>query len=352
MMNNQNPAGSAEALEIPEIKPPVCQLETCKTGRMLHVGVLSNPLSGGNRKGLDGIKGILAGHSHASHCEVQTPSEVVSALADFARKEVDVIAVNGGDGTIQAVHTALFHHQPFETLPFLALLRAGTDSIIARDIGLRGSRDRALRMLLNWARAGRGGDVIRQRPILRVQLKPDLEPLYGMIFGAAVAYQGIQFCRRRIHRLGLHGELAPGLTLARFLMAVARRDRRYVNAVPLRIGLNQNPPFQQDFLLVLICTLERLFLGLRPYWGTENGPLRFTAVSGRPRRLLRALPLLACGRKSRHATAENGYFSHNVHVVRLSLNSGFTLDGQLYQPDPGSPPLIVQYGGHASFLRL
>jgi diacylglycerol kinase (ATP) len=351
-MNNPNPSGSAAALEIPEIKPPVCQLETCKTGRMLHVGVLSNPLSGGNRKGLNAVRGILAGHSHATHCEVQTPSEVVSALADFARKEVDVIAVNGGDGTMQAVHTALFHHQPFETLPFLALLRAGTDSIIARDVGLRGSRERALRMLLNWARSGKGGDVIQQRPILRVQMQPDGEPRYGMIFGAAVAYQGIQFCRRRIHRLGLHGELAPGLTLARFLMAIARRDRRFVKGVPLSIGLNQKPAFQKDFLLVLICTLERLFLGLRPYWGIEDGPLRFTAVSAKPRCLLRALPLLARGRKSRHGTPENGYFSHNVHVVRLSLNSGFTLDGELYLPDPGPVSLLVQYGGQASFLRL
>ena len=36
-------------------------------------------------------------------------------------------------------------------MPLVALLRGGTDSIIARDSGLKGGRDRALtRLLLNW----------------------------------------------------------------------------------------------------------------------------------------------------------------------------------------------------------
>ena len=112
----------------------------------------------------------------------------------------------------------------------LALLRAGTDSIIARDIGIRGSRERGLRKLLHWARTKDGKSVILKRPIMRVQTSSQPLPFFGMIFGAAAIYQGIRFCRRNIHTLGLHGELAPGLTLARFLLGVIRKKRQYVTA--------------------------------------------------------------------------------------------------------------------------
>jgi hypothetical protein len=316
------------------------------------VGVLSNPLSGGNRKGLADVRAVLAGQSRAIHREVQTPPDVVTALADFARQEVDVITVNGGDGTIQAVLTALFYRRPFETLPLLAILRAGTDSVTARDVGLKGSRERALRMLFTWASTREGGATILDRSILRVEGAVKQEPLYGMIFGAAGIYQGIQFTHRNVYTLGVRGSLAPTLTLARFFWELARGNSDYVAPVPITIALDRHPKEQLDCMLILVSTLERLFLKLRPFWGTESAPLRYTAISARPRHLFRALPSLLRGRKGRHGTTENGYFSHNVHEVRLTFDSGFTLDGELYLPDTRLGPVVVKDGGRASFLRL
>ncbi|UCF89791.1 MAG: hypothetical protein JSW39_15945, partial [Desulfobacterales bacterium] len=192
----------------------------------------------------------------------------------------------------------------------------------------------------------------QQRPILRVQASPAEEPRYGMIFRAAAIYQGILFCRRRIHTLGLQGELAPGLTLARFVLALARRNSAVVHSVPIAIGLDDKPPEQRDYLCVLVSTLTRLFLGIRPYWGTEAGPLHYTAVQARPQHLLRALPHLLQGRPGLWGTPENGYFSHNAHEVRMTLDSGFTLDGELYTADARRGPLVIRHGGQASFLRL
>lgn len=346
---------SSERLEKPAwpgAKPREFSSKAFQAGVRLRVGVLSNPLSGGNRKGLKTVRAIIGDDSHTVHHETETPAHVAWALTDFARQEVDIVAVNGGDGTIQAALTALFHHHPFERPPLLALLRSGTDSIIARDAGIRGSSEQGLRRLLTWTRTRNGGGFIRKRPVMRLQTAVDEEPLYGMIFGAALAYEGIRYCRRRIHTLGLTGEMAPGLTVARFLLAVARGNKDYTTPVPITLGLDQNPPQKQHFLLVVITTLDRLFVGLRPFWGSENGPLHFTAIGARPGHLLRVLPFLARGRKCRHGTPENGYFSHNVHKARLTLNSGFTLDGELHRPDPRGKSLEVKYGGQASFLVL
>ena len=81
---------------------------TLKPGKTLRIGVISNPLSGGNRKGMHAIRAALAGSPQAYHFEASTPLEVGEALAEFAHRKVGIVAVNGGDGTIHAVLTELF----------------------------------------------------------------------------------------------------------------------------------------------------------------------------------------------------------------------------------------------------
>ncbi len=334
-----------------EAQPDDVLLDFSMPGRRPRIGVLVNPFSGGNRNGLGAVRNAIADYPRVFHCNVQTPQDVLAALIEFARNDVNLVAVNGGDGTVQAVLTALFHNQPFENLPVLAVLQSGTTSMTARDVGFLGSRAKALWKLFRWAQTGGGEPGISKRPVLRVQA-PGHSIQYGMFFGAASIYQGIQYCRSNMHTKGLRGELGPGLTLLRFLWAIVCKRSDVIPAAPITIEIDQKPQPQLDYLVLIISTLERLFLGLHPFWGREDGPLHYTAVKVRPRHLLRALPSVIRGRKSRHGTPNKGYFSHNAHEVRLNLDSGFTLDGQLYLPENRLEPVVVRYGGQATFLRL
>ena len=320
----------------------------------LRIGILNNPLSGGNRRGLNKIrKAAAATQPEVLQCEVQTPSDVSETLADFARREVNIVVVNGGDGTVQAALTAIFHHCSYETKPTLAVLpSAGTTSMIAGDVGLKGSRMGALQRLFSWARTNNDSAAMIQRPVLKVQVPSLNAPIYGMFFGTAVIYQATHFCLQKVHTRGIRGETGAGVALARFLWAVVLKDRNIVSSVPITIGLNQNAPQQKRYLLVLITTLQRLFLGLRPFWGSEPKPLHYTAVDAHHRQFLRALPSAMRGRKSRQLTPANGYVSHNIDEARLTLDSGFNLDGELYKPDSKLGPVVVSYGGQASFLQL
>ena len=325
-----------------------------QVNRAVRIGLLNNPLSGGNRNGLQKIsKAAAAAYPEVFQREIRTPTEVTETLADFARQEVNLLVINGGDGTVQAALTAIFHKNFFETMPVLAVLRsAGTTSMIAGDIGLKGPRESALQRLFSWAPTGDGRAAIMQRPVLRVQVPEKAEPVYGMFFGTAAIYQATQFCHQRVFAKGVRGELGAGVALARFLLAVVLRDRKVVSPVPITTRLDRKPAQQQKYLLVFITTLQRLFLGLRPYWGSEPKPLHYTAVGSRPRHFLRALPFLMRGRQGRYVKPDNGYTSHNIDAVQLTLQSGFNLDGELYTPDCSLGPVRISYGGHASFLQL
>ena len=322
-----------------------------KPGSKPHIGVLINPYSGGNKNGLSAIRRTIVQYPRLSNCDVRKPPEVSAALKDFARRGVELVIVNGGDGTVQAVLTALFHNRPFERLPLLAVLQSGTTSMTARDVGFAGSPVKALQKIFGWAFSGAGDSLIIERPVLQVQA-PGHDLRYGMFFGTAGIYQGIEYFHRNVNSRGLKGELGPGLTIARFLWSASLRRSDFISAVPITVSVDETPAQEMDCMVLLISTLERLFLGLYPYWGVEKAPLHYTALRKRPRRLVQSLPYILRGRKNHRIRPENGYHSHNASRIRLDLDSGFTLDGQLYMPENSREPTIVQSGAVAAFLQI
>jgi diacylglycerol kinase (ATP) len=319
-----------------------------------RIGVISNPLSGGNRRrGLDGIRRRLQDCPEIPHREVRTAGDVQAALTEFSRQGLNLVVVNSGDGTIQAVLTALFVQRPFGTLPLLALLNGGTTNMTHKNLGLNGRPGDALERLVAWAHHGDGRAVIQPCAVLKVQHPSHPQPLYGMFFGGACIFKGIQFFHARVTRLRLSGDPAHLLIMARFLTALARRDHAIVSPVALGMDADRQLFRRQDCLLLLITTLDSLILGLRPFWHAAEGPLRLTAVNAKPRHLLRALPALINGRANRYAEPGNGYLSCSTRKIWLDIGGGgFAIDGELFSADPRKGPILVEDGGAAEFLRL
>lgn len=319
----------------------------------LRVGLLSNPLSGRNRDVLDLVRAVRSRHLDVPCREAASPLQVTAALRELTADGVQVVAVNGGDGTVQAVLTALCGGGVPGPPPLLALLHGGTTNMIAGDVGLRGPRKEALDRLLAWARGSRPGHAVTDRAVIRLESPERSAPVFGMFFGAGAVYEGIRFCRGEIHPWGLRGELAAGLALVRFLLALALGRGRdgILRPVPLTATWDKGGAVNGEHVLLLVSTLERLLLGLRPFWGEGPGRLRMTAVGRRPQRLLRALPSLLRGRPSPHGIAERGYASCNVEEIRLELEGGYTLDGELFAAHPGQGPIVLRDGGRISFVR-
>jgi len=324
------------------------ELKSFEVERRLRVGVLSNPRSGGNKKGGPKVRTVLAKWPETLHREAVNPHEVSVALSDFAANGVTLVVINGGDGTASAVLTAIGRDRLFPHLPLLALLCAGTTSMLARDVGISGSPEVALQRVLLWAHSPDDNLAVRSRPFLRVLRDTQLPPLYGMFFGAGAICQGIRAFHSRDNPMGWRGELMPALTMLRLLLSMLRNDQSAVPPLLTRTGLDGRPAMERSNLLVLVSTLERLFLGMHPYWGKEEGPLRYTAIDPGARFLLRVLPSMFRLSKNHYVSAEYGYLSHNVHQVLLDMNGEFTLDGELYEVGIG--PVSITSAGTARFL--
>lgn len=314
------------------------------------MGVLSNPRSGGNKKGYGKVRDFLARNPGIHHAEAVTPAEVQAALAGFAARNVDLLAVNGGDGTVQAALTALYGRPPVSPPPLLALLQAGTTSMHARDVGVRGEPAAGLARIRAWSGDPRRNEKhLHRRPVLRVSRETAAEPLCGMFFGAGAIPTGIDICHGSLNPGGKRGELIPGLIIGRFLLAALSGNDRLLPATDMGVGLDGAPPRRSGYLFAMVTTLERLFLGLHPFWGEGNGPLHFTALKTKPSHLLRNLPSLLAGRRTASATPDNGYLSHNASRIILDFRGRFTLDGELFE---AQAPLTIEAAGPARFLSI
>jgi diacylglycerol kinase (ATP) len=315
------------------------------------LGVLNNPRSGSNAGWRELRKQAAVTVPDQRWFDVTTPDEVAGALRGFAGDEVETVLVIGGDGTVQAVLTALFRDACLPTLPRIAVLPAGSTNMTAGDVGLGGLPRRRLRRVLDWARGEPVDVTLVRRPVLRVTAGIAASPVFGMFFGAAGIVQGIEFCRRHLHARGLRGEGAAGLALARLLLSLLGGRDGVLTPIPIEIGLDGRPVGEGGRLAVLVSTLERLFLGVRPYWDTTPAPLHYTAIDDAPRHLWRALPSLLRGRASRWATPADGYTSRNVSEVRLAFDGIFTVDGELFAAERRAGPVVLQPAGTVTFVR-
>lgn len=318
----------------------------------MPVGVLHNPLSGRNRRRPLLFQAVIARDPDTHFAEVTTPAEILKALVVFSRNQVNLVVVNGGDGTVQATMDVLFNYGPFSEMPLLAVIPAGTANMIAGDVGLGKFEESTLKRLLSWRKSCVPAMEFVKRSVLRIRFSSNRQPIHGMFFGAGAIYHGTQLGRGTKQSIGRLGEWGAGLILARFILALITGSRKGLQPVTVGVSTGDSITKHQEYLVLLVTTLERLFLGLKPFWSSTSGPLRFTSLSVPYRFLWRVLPALLRGKAHVLATIDHGYASQNLSEIRLVLNSGFVLDGEVYVPPHPDEPILLDLAGEISFVRL
>lgn len=313
-----------------------------------RLGVVLNPLSGRIRRRRVEVQRCLDALPSADVREVSTVSGIDAALQSFAAEQVDLLVVVGGDGTVQMVLTCLFESKPFAALPVLAVIPAGTTNMTALDLGVHGSPIRALRRLRHWLQTPVAPRLVKRRAVhIRQSGCPDI---YGMFFGAGVITGGVRYSQNRKKKSGMTGELATGVAVLRFLFdMLIGRTSPIITPVQIRLLGRDGDGQDRSCLFLLGSTLERLLLGMRPYWGEEDAPLHVTWVSESPTRFWRSLPLLVAGRGKR-ITAHDDYYSSNVRVLEVIMDDHFIVDGEQHLAESRNGPLRLETTEPVTFL--
>jgi hypothetical protein len=286
---------------------------------MRRAGVIHNPKSRRNRRAPapNGSDDVLVEAPRGRQALDET-------LAQFSTEKLDLLVIDGGDGTVREVLTRAPRHFK-DGLPALAVLPSGKTNALAFDLGAPDGW--SIKDALQSAREGKRRT---RRPIEVFRADEDVPLVRGFIFGAGAFVRATDLAQRT-HRLGAFEEVAVGLTLGvaalRTLLGGPRSGWRA--GEPIRIGFGDAPPQSGDAFLLLASTLERLPLGVQPLGPPDRGRMRSLAVEAPPRRLLRALPRLLSGAETPWL-AEAGYHQRVDERIEVALDTSFVLDGETF----------------------
>ena len=126
-----------------------------------RIALISNPKSTGNLAQLPRIRAFCSMHPDIFHYEVERADQIGEAMKMIAMIRPSVLAINGGDGTVQAILTELFNGAHFgDVAPPVAVLPSGKTNLIALDLGAQGDPVQAQpadRLQDQSARAQQGG---------------------------------------------------------------------------------------------------------------------------------------------------------------------------------------------------
>jgi Diacylglycerol kinase catalytic domain len=320
-----------------------------------RIALLSNPKSTGNIAQLPRIRAFCAEHPDVFHYEVEDASQIGDAIKSIARVRPKVLAINGGDGTVQAVLTELTNGGHFgDSPPPVAVLPSGKTNLIALDLGARSDPIEALERLIGLARGDDLASHTVERELIALRRAgAEDRPVIGMFLGGAGLADTMLYCRDKIYPLGLPNGVSHGITAFALLMKLLLRIKAGFlppDPQPLSVSLkDKGNSISGRFSLLAVTTLEKLLLSSE-LGGQRPGVLKLLAVEERPSSILRGLVASIAGRLGR-VKVRGVHFEEADEITIEGDNSQVILDGETFRADRGSP-IHLRLAQPLSFVRL
>jgi diacylglycerol kinase (ATP) len=299
------------------------------------IGIIHNPKAKGNirypergkrLKEILGLNGLFR--------ETQNLREMEHAAREFHDKGINVVGINGGDGTMHHTLTALIRVYGEKNPPAFLHLRGGTMNTLANSFGVqKGEPEPLLKILLD--KVNRGDELhVTQRNIIRIN------DVYGFIFGAGFAanflelyYDGGDTGSQKAFKVIFKG-IGSGL------MGTHYSKRLFANTRARVIAGGKEIPFDA-FTLILATTIRNLGVGAKPGYMAEDKKGYFHFVGGNtgPLRVIRNLPRMFTGRKMKipmlHDSLENRV------VIKPLQDTLYIIDGEVFST---SEEMVVKTG--------
>jgi len=321
---------------------------------MASVALLSNPRSTGNRALLPRVREYCAAHPDIFHYEVEHVDQIGEAIRTIAMVSPRVVAINGGDGTVQAALTELYSGGHFGgSPPPVAVLPNGKTNLIALDLGAEGDPIKALERVVELVESGRIEDHVIERQLIALDRGGE-RPVLGMFLGGAYLADVMLYCRHRIYPLGLPNGishfLAAMLAFVSILFGLGG-GRLPPKPEPMTVSLIRQGEFKGKFSLLIVTTLEKLLLSIRTSdrSGTA-GHMKLLATESSIGALFRMLGATWRGTLGQRELA-GVHFQQGDEIRIEGERSNVILDGEIFEAT-GGKPIILTSTQPVPFLRL
>lgn len=299
------------------------------------IAVLSNPNSNGNRRHLPRIREFCADRPDVMSVEVPSLAALRPALDRIVAAEPDVLVINGGDGTIQAVLTEIHAGEMWDRkFPPIAIMPGGRTNLIAKDMGAGGDLVQVLQRVIDLTERGLG-EHISTRQLISLSTGEGERPTYGMFLAAGWLADIMLWCRHKLYSTGMPTWLAHFITLFGGLISVVTGwGARFLPPPPEEAdisvgGRKMRAPYQ----VLMVSTLRALVL-----WGKAPpswpGTLCLISLEAKRSSVARAVWAVLTGKLGREAIPGVGLTPGNEIRFGEAITN-VIMDGESFVAKPG-----------------
>jgi len=310
---------------------------------MPGIGIIHNPFARGNLKRprvaeklrrLLGNEGIVV--------ETRNINELPGVAEKFLQDGIEIIAVNGGDGTLHLTLTAFIQVYGDKPLPKLMSLRGGTMNTMSTSLKLKGATLEICAKAAERYRRGESFELLDQ-PLVCLNGK------YGFMTGSGLATNFLEAYYSGTNTGPIEGAKVVAKAV---LSAIGRTEyvkKLFALAQAEVVVDGEKVPFE-EFTAILGCSIVEIGLGFKPTPRAYDQPGRFHFVATKipPMGVVRRLHLLHQGKDIVHPD----FFSRLAQRAEIRPKQDrfrYTIDGELYDTEE---PIVMSPGPTVKVVKI
>lgn len=308
---------------------------------MPGIGVVMNPHSRSNRRNPGRLKRLafIVGDKGSCHA-TQDVFDLEQVASEFAAREVEILGISGGDGTVHHTISTFIQVYGSRPLPMIALLRGGTVNNVAGAVGVCGTPESVLsRLILKYHE----GAPFVTTPVHCL----DVNGKYGFLFGNGLA---VNFIGEYI-RLGEGGGPTVAWLITHSVCSAIVNSPYFLKLAPrydATVTVDGTVwPFK-NYTVINAGTVEPFGFGFAPFYRARERPSHFhiLATSMLPRQILHSFGTIWAGRRLRSEHALDAIASR-VEIT-LAEPAPYMIDGEFY---PAVEKLTLRCGPALTMIR-
>ncbi|MBT3220350.1 MAG: hypothetical protein HN348_14790 [Proteobacteria bacterium] len=308
---------------------------------MSGIGIITNPKARRNLRNpaiAQQLAEILG--DCGSVCAPEDFDNLHLLTREFCERDIDVLCINGGDGTIHAAMTTMVRAYGDKPLPPVALLCGGTMNTIAKGIGIQGKPLPILEEVVSTYKQ-KVDFVTRPRWLMKVDGNR-----YGFMLGTGVF----------ANYLEQYYEGTPSVPWAMWVLARGVLSA-FVGGIHIRRMMRRHHGVARaddetwprtEWAAVAAGTVDQVGLGFSPFYECLENPGKMHAVGLGSRPVQLVMELIPAIRHQPLQHPDN--FSKVCVSLTLTANEQVTymLDGDFYR---GKNTLTVEIGPRVDFIQ-
>jgi len=294
---------------------------------MSGIGIISNGRSRKNKKNphrVNELKYILGNNGIVR--ETKTIDELYEAAKEFKEKKIDILCINGGDGTNHVTLTAFIDVYKDEELPKIAILRAGTMNTVATSLNIYG---KSSDLLLNIIKKYNSGEpfIVTKRNLLKINGNK-----YGFIFGNGVIYNFLKIYYKDEDRSPV---TAASLLMKSVVKGIVNKKDPLFKKIVVEIEEESGVKWRHhNFLTIGAMTVREIGLGFVTAPRALEAPDKFQifAVKTGALGIIKSFPNMLLFRNGLLDSVVEEKVLSKLVIKSLKAPIPYTIDGDMHSP--------------------